>query len=101
MFQEPVLVFGASPQEMSSTAERARSRGAPCSVFTRDLINTFNDSDNRAAVAAVPADRLDIVGLTFRCVSTRAENILKGLRLLRRGPGCTLAFSLLRMLAYR
>ncbi len=83
MFQEPVLVFGASPQEMSRTAERARSRGATCSVFTRDLFNTFNDSDNRAAVAAVPADRLDIVGLAFRCDRKSADRILKGLKLLR------------------
>ncbi|MDF0544947.1 DUF2000 domain-containing protein [Sphingobium sp. H39-3-25] len=83
MFREPVLVFGASSEEMSRTAERARSRGVAFSVFTRDLFGTFNDIDNRAAVVAVTTDGLDIVGLAFRAERKTADKILKGLKLLR------------------
>src|SRR3546814_14928037 len=71
MFQEPVLVFGASPQAMSRTAERARSRGDTCSVFTRDPFNTFNASDTPAAAAALTADRTSVV--QGKSVAVRVE----------------------------
>jgi hypothetical protein len=83
MFRDPVLVFGASSEEMIRTVERARNRGIPFSIFTRDLFDTFNDVDNRAAVAAVVADNLDVVGLAFRTEHKVADKVLKGLKLLR------------------
>lgn len=82
MFNEPVLVFGASREEMKRTAARAGTRDVIFSVFTQDLFNTFNDADNRAAVAAVPTEELDIAGLAFRCDRKTADKILKGLKLL-------------------
>ncbi len=83
MFKDPVLVFGASPEEMARTVERARSRDVPFSIFTRELFDTFNDVDNRAAVAAVAAGDLDVVGLAFRSDRKSADKVLKGLKLLR------------------
>jgi hypothetical protein len=83
MFKDPVLVFGASGEEMTRTARRAAERGVLFSVFTRDLFETFNDADNRAAVARVPTAELDIVGLAFRADRRIADKILKGLKLLR------------------
>lgn len=83
MFQEPVLVFGATVAEMRRTADRARSRGVVFSVFTEQLFDTFNDIDNRAAVAAVATSDLEIVGMAFRCERRAADKILKGLKLLR------------------
>lgn len=83
MFKDPVLVFGASAEEMARTVERARSRNVAFSIFTRDLFGTFNDVDNRAAVAAVAADELEVVGLALRCGRGTADKILKGLKLLR------------------
>ncbi|WP_051334949.1 DUF2000 domain-containing protein [Bradyrhizobium sp. Ai1a-2] len=83
MFREPVLVFGARADEMQRTADRARSRGVPFSVFTEQLFSTFNDEDNRAAVEAVATPDLAIVGLAFRCERKAADKILKGLKLLR------------------
>nr|WP_220795124.1 DUF2000 domain-containing protein [Gluconacetobacter sacchari] len=83
MFNEPVLVFGASADEMKRTAGRARSRGVAFSVFTQDLFSTFNDEDNRGAVAAVETDALDIVGMAFRTDRSVADKILKGLKLLK------------------
>ncbi|WP_250470148.1 MULTISPECIES: DUF2000 domain-containing protein [unclassified Caballeronia] len=83
MFQEPVLIFGASAGEMERTADRARARDVSFSVFTEQLFNTFNDADNRAAVAAVETADLATVGMAFRCERKTADKILKGLKLLR------------------
>lgn len=83
MFQDPVLVFGATADEMSRTVERARGRDVAFSIFTRDLFSTFNDVDNRAAVATVAADDLDVVGLAFRADRKTADKVLKHLKLAR------------------
>ncbi|MCE4370748.1 DUF2000 domain-containing protein [Xanthomonas hortorum] len=83
MFKDPVLVFGASAEEMARTLERAHSRNVAFSIFTRELFGTFNDTDNRAAVAAVTTDALDVVGLALRTGRGTADKILKGLKLLR------------------
>ena len=83
MFKDPVLVFGATTEGMARTIERCRSRGVLFSIFTEDLFNTFNDLDNRAAVAAVAADKLRAVGIAFRCDQKIADKVLKGLKLLK------------------
>lgn len=83
MFQEPVLIFGASAQEMHRTAERARARAVAFSLFTEELFHTFTDADNRAAVAAVATPDLNIVGMALRASAKTADKILKGLKLLR------------------
>lgn len=83
MFNEPVLVLGATDDELKRTAERARSRDVPFSLFTEELFSTFNDADNRKAVASVPTEDLRLVGIAFRCERKAADKILKGLKLLR------------------
>jgi hypothetical protein len=59
------------------------SRNVPCAIFTEELFTTNNDSDNRAAVAAVTADDLRLVGLALRAERAVADRILKGLSLHR------------------
>jgi hypothetical protein len=83
MFNEPVLVFGANAGEMARTAERATSRGVVFCVFTDDLFETFNDVDNRAAVARVATKDLSIAGMAFRTERKTADKILKGLKFLK------------------
>jgi hypothetical protein len=82
MFNEPVLVFGASSEELSHTADRARSRDVAFSIFNDDLFSTFNDIDNRKAVAAVDTSNLKLAGMPFRCDRKTADKILKGLKFL-------------------
>jgi hypothetical protein len=82
MFREPVLIFGGTAEELRRTAERARSREVGFSIFIADLFDTFNDDDNRAAVAHVATIDLDIVGLALRCDRKIADKIVKGLKLL-------------------
>jgi hypothetical protein len=83
MFKDPVRVFRASAEEMARTVERGRARGVAFSIFRRELFNTFNDVDNRAAVAGVAAADLDLVGMAFRADRKIADKVLKGLKLLK------------------
>src|SRR5260221_7783774 len=54
MFKDPVLVFGATAEEMGRTVERARSRGIAFSIFTEGPFGPFADTANRAATAQFP-----------------------------------------------
>ena len=83
MFRQPVLVFAADAAKIRTAYERARARNVPCAIFTEELFTTNNDSDNRAAVAAVAADDLRLVGLALRAERSVADKILKGLSLHR------------------
>jgi hypothetical protein len=50
-------------------------------VFTSDLFHTGNDRDNRAAVRAVRAEALDLVGLAVHGPRGAVDKILKGARM--------------------
>jgi hypothetical protein len=81
MFGQPVLVFEASAEVLTAAHSRALSRGLPMSVFTADLFTTGNDEDNRAAVRAVPRDRLDLVGLAVHGPRNAVDKVVKGARM--------------------
>ncbi|PXY19410.1 DUF2000 domain-containing protein [Prauserella muralis] len=81
MFGQPVLVFAAGKEVLAAAHTRALSRGMPMAVFTADLFTTGNDRDNRAAVRAVPAAQLDLVGLAVRGGRNAVDKVLKGARL--------------------
>ena len=50
-------------------------------VFTADLFVTGNDTDNRAAVAAVPREKLDLAGIAIRTDRKTVDKVTDGLRL--------------------
>ena len=81
MFGQPVLVFEAPAEVLTAAHARAVSRGLPMSVFTADLFATGNDEDNRAAVRAVPRDRLDLVGLAVHGPRNAVDKVVKGARM--------------------
>jgi hypothetical protein len=81
MFGQPVLVFEASAEVITSAHRRALDRGLPMSVFTADLFATGNDTDNRAAVLAVPRDELDLVGLAVHGPRNAVDKVVKGARM--------------------
>lgn len=81
MFGQPVLVFEAAKDVLTSAHRRALDRGLPMSVFTADLFATGNDEDNRAAVRAVPRDALDFVGLAVHGPRNAVDKIVKGARM--------------------
>jgi len=78
MFGQPVLVFQASAEVLTAAHRRALDAGLAMSVFTADLFKTGNDRDNRAAVAAVPRDALDLVVIALHGPRNRVDKIVKG-----------------------
>ncbi|GAB2617844.1 DUF2000 domain-containing protein [Streptomyces capparidis] len=81
MFRQPVLVFEGAKETLRSAHTRALGRSLPMAVFTSDLFSTGNDHDNRAAVRAVPADQLDLVGLAVYGPRGAVDKVLKGARM--------------------
>jgi hypothetical protein len=63
MFRQPVLVYASDAPGMRRAYERAMERGVELSIYTRELFATGHDEANRAAVADVTADELDLVGI--------------------------------------
>ena len=80
MFVQPVLVYAADSDALRRAYERAMSRGVTPAVYTRDLFETNHDDANRAAVAVVAADDLDLVGIAFRAERKTVDKIVDRLR---------------------
>ncbi|WP_454048714.1 DUF2000 family protein [Cellulomonas sp. Marseille-Q8402] len=81
MLRQPVVVLTGSAETLAAARARALSRGVPIAVYTRDLFETGHDAANRAAVAAVPGDALDLVGIGLRAPRNAADRITKGARM--------------------
>jgi len=81
MFRQPVLVYAADAAGLTTAYRRAMSRGLGIAVYTEELFKTGNDDDNRAAVRAVPAEELRLVGLAVHGPRRSVDRVLKGLPL--------------------
>ena len=79
MLRQPVLVFEASAAKLKTVHERALRRGVPLAIYTDELFATGHDDANRAAVAAVAAADLDLVGVALRAPHRDADAVLRGL----------------------
>jgi hypothetical protein len=81
MFRQPVMVYAADAAGIRRAYERAMARQLEqLAIFTRDLFSTPHDEANRAAVAAVAADELDVVGIALRGERKTVDKILDKLR---------------------
>ena len=80
MFRQPVMVFAADRDGIRRAYERARRRGLPLAIFTDELFSTGHDEANRAAVAAVPSDELDLAGLAIRGERKLVDKVVDKLR---------------------
>ena len=83
MFRQPVLVFEGTKEMLAQARAKALSRDVALGVFTSDLFSTGNDRDNRAAVRAVPAGSLDLVGIAVHGPKNGVDKIVKGARMHR------------------
>ncbi|TNM68528.1 DUF2000 family protein [Streptomyces sp. NP160] len=81
MLRQPVLVMTATGEQLATARAKAARREVPTAVYTRELFSTGHDAANRAAVAAVAADDLDLVGLAVRGPRNAVDRITKGARL--------------------
>jgi hypothetical protein len=82
LIREPVLVFGGGLEELLRTHQRALARALRPAIYVGAMFATTNDADNRAAVAAQPADALDLVGVGLRAPRKTVDKVVNGLRFL-------------------
>ena len=80
MFVQPVLVYQADAPALRRAYERALGRDVSMAIYTSDLFETGHDEANRAAVARVPGDELDLVGIAFRAERKTVDKVVDGLR---------------------
>jgi hypothetical protein len=81
MFRQPVLVYAADAAGIRRAYERAMARELEqLAIFTRELFSTPHDEANRAAVAVVPADELDLAGIALRGERKTVDKVLDKLR---------------------
>ena len=80
MFVQPVLVYAADAAALRRAYERAMSRGVTPAIYTDELFTTDHDEANRAAVAEVPAEDLDLVGIAFRAERKTVDKVVDQLR---------------------
>ena len=81
MFVQPVLVYEADAAALRRAYERAMDRGVTPAVYTNELFTTNHDEANRAAVAGVPREELDLVGIAVRADRKLVDKIVDRLRL--------------------
>lgn len=81
MFRQPVLVFEAERELIMKAHAKAVERGFRLAVFTEELFTTGHDEANRAAVAAVPRDKLALVGFAVHGPKNPVDKLLKGARM--------------------
>jgi hypothetical protein len=81
MFRQPVLVFVGDAAAIRRAYERAMQRDVEqLAIFTNELFSTPHDDANRAAVAAVPADELDLVGIALRADKKTVDKVVDRLK---------------------
>lgn len=81
MLRQPILVYAADSAGIRRAYERAMAREVEqLAIFTRELFSTPHDEANRAAVAAVPAAELDLVGIALRAERKVVDKVLDRLR---------------------
>lgn len=81
IFNQPVFVYIATLEELKRTRSRAFSRDVALVLYTKEMFETSNDTDNRAAVQAVETIDLDIVGLALRADRKIFDKLVNGLKL--------------------
>ena len=80
MFVQPVLVYEADGLALRRAYDRAMDRGVVPAIYTADLFATGHDEANRAAVAGVRAEDLDLVGIAFRAERKTVDKVVDRLR---------------------
>jgi hypothetical protein len=82
LIREPVFVYGGTLEELRRTHQRALSRELVPAIYIEPMFTTTNDADNRAAVAAAPADALDFVGIAVHGPRKTIDKVVNGLKFL-------------------
>ncbi len=78
MSQQPIMIHSASGAQLKELLPKALAKEMAITIFTEDLINTFNDEDNRAAVARFLPAALNLVRIGLRGRKNQIARLIKG-----------------------
>lgn len=79
MLRQPVIVLTADGDALARARAKAAARDdVALAIYTRELFGTSHDAANRAAVAAVTASDLDLVGIAVRGPRNVVDRVVKG-----------------------
>jgi hypothetical protein len=78
---QPIVVLQGDRDVLRTVHSRALARELPLAVYVHEMFSTGHDAANRAAVAAVPRDELDLVGLALHGPRNAVDKTVKGARL--------------------
>jgi len=81
MFRQPVLVYAADAAALGRVRALAAGRGLATAVYIEEMFKTGHDEANRAAVRAVAADELPLVGVAVYGARNAVDKVFKGLPL--------------------
>jgi hypothetical protein len=81
MSKQPILIFGATREQMREVYERAKKRNMKFTIYTEELFKTYNDSDNRASVASVRAEDLNLVSMAIQNTKRQIDTVVKDIKL--------------------
>jgi hypothetical protein len=80
MFRQPVMVYAGDATALRRAYDRAVERGVELAIYTHELFTTNHDEANRAAVASVSAEDLDLVGIALRAERKLVDKVVDRLR---------------------
>jgi len=78
---QPVMIFTAEPEVLSTARAKAVERGMRLAIYTREMFSTGHDAANRAAVRAVGSADLDLVGVGLHGPRNAVDRLTKAARL--------------------
>ncbi|MFJ4158422.1 DUF2000 family protein [Microbacterium testaceum] len=79
MLRQPVIVLTADTETLARARAKAAAReDVSLAIYTRELFSTSHDAANRAAVAAVAASDLNLVGIALRGPRNVVDRVAKG-----------------------
>jgi hypothetical protein len=81
MFRQPVLIYAADAHALRRVRGQATDRGIDVAVYIEEMFKTGHDEANRAAVLAVTAEEMPLVGVAVHGPKNAVDKVLKGLRL--------------------
>ena len=78
---QPMFIYTANHEQIREVYERAMKRNMKLTIYTEELFKTGCDDDNRAAVKAVKAEDLNLVGMAIHSKKRQMDTVVKGLKL--------------------
>ena len=81
MSQQPIMIYSANSLEMKEVLKKALTKEVKMTIYTEELFNTYNDTDNRAKVAEYTTDDLNLVGIGMIGKKNHVDRLTKEFKL--------------------